>query len=81
MGNCNELPGAQPLPIQPISMAGGPKAASALALFQQGATSSRWLCINPVVLASSPPGSEMLVTGHVTNFLEPSLKLDSFSSN
>lgn len=69
MGNWNELPGARPPPVQPVQR--GPEAAGALALLQQGAASGRRLCIDPRVLASSPPGSEMLVTGHVTNFLAP----------
>lgn len=71
MGSWKELPGAQPPPVQPVSMAGGPEAARALALFQQAATSGRGLSMDPAVLASSPPGSEMLATGHGTNFLEP----------
>lgn len=49
----------------------GPEAARALALFQQAATSGRGLSMDPAVLASSPPGSEMLATGHGTNFFEP----------
>lgn len=49
MGNCNELPGARPLPILPISMVGVPKPTSNLALLQQGTTSTQWLYISPVV--------------------------------
>lgn len=47
MGNCNELSGARPLPILPISMAGVPKPTSNLALPQQGTISRQRLYTNP----------------------------------